>query len=121
MEFFCTLQLSEGGVAFRLFKQDYVLSWRELSNHLGFSSRAILDLDSDLTNFDRHQFWREISRDQYFLQPRTSDIEHPTLHMFHKWIGFVLFPRDDIRKVRVGDLQLLYAAINKMQMSPVTL
>ena len=28
---------------------------------------------------------------------------------------------DDIRKVRIGDLQLLYAAINKVPTSPVTL
>ena len=31
------------------------------------------------------------------------------------------FHRDDIRKVRVGDLQLLCAAINKIPTSPVTL
>ena len=48
-------------------------------------------------------------------------MEHPTLRMFHKWIGYNLFHRDDIRKVRVGDLQLLYAAINKVLTSPVTL
>ena len=48
-------------------------------------------------------------------------MEHPTLRMFHKWLGYNLFHRDDIRKVRVGDLQLLYAAINKIPTSPVTL
>jgi len=41
--------------------------------------------------------------------------------MFHKWLGYNLFHRDDIIKVRVGDLQLLYAAINKVPTSPVTL
>jgi len=48
-------------------------------------------------------------------------MEHPTLRMFHKWLGYNLFYLDDIRKVRVGDLQLLYAAINKVPTSPVTL
>jgi len=48
-------------------------------------------------------------------------MEHPTLRMFHKWLGYNLFYRDDIRKVRVGDLQLLYAAINKVPTSPVIL
>jgi len=48
-------------------------------------------------------------------------MEHPTLRMFHKWLGYNLFHRDDIRKVRVGDLQLLYAAINKIPTSLVTL
>ena len=98
-----------------------MLPWREPSDHLGFSSRCILDIDSDLPNFERHQLWREISRDEYYVQARTSDMEHPTLRMFHKWLGSNLFHRDDIRKVRVGDLQLLYAAINKIPTSPVTL
>jgi len=48
-------------------------------------------------------------------------MEHPTLRMFHKWLGYNLFHYDDIWKVRVGDLQLLYAAINKTATSPVTL
>ena len=54
-------------------------------------------------------------------QARTSDMERPTLRMFHKWLGYNLFYRDDIRKVRVGDLQLLYAAISKVPTLPVTL
>jgi hypothetical protein len=121
IEFLCTLQVCEGGIVFRMFKQDIMLSWRELSDHLGFSSRCLLDIDAGLPNFDRNQFWREISRDESFNQPRTSDMEHPTLRMFHKWIGYNLFFRDDIRKVRIGDLQLLYAAINKTAVSPVKL
>ena len=48
-------------------------------------------------------------------------MKHPTLRMFHKWLGYNLFYRDDIRKVRVGDLPLLYAAINKVLTSPVKL
>ena len=86
-----------------------------------FLFKMHLDIDSDLPNFERHQFWREISRDVFYSQARTSDMEHPTLRMFHKWLGYNLFHRDDIRKVRVGDLQLLYAAINKTPTSPVTL
>jgi len=56
IEFLCTLQYYEGGIAFWMFKQDITLSWRELSDHLGFSSRCILNNDSDLHNFERHQF-----------------------------------------------------------------
>jgi len=84
LEFICTLQYYEGGIAFWMFKQNIMLSWRELSNHLGFSSRCYLDIDSDLPNFERHQFWREISRDEFYSQARTNDMEHPTLRMFHK-------------------------------------
>jgi len=54
LEFLCTLQYYEGGITFGMFKQDIMLSWRELSDHLGFSSRCILDIDSDLPNFERH-------------------------------------------------------------------
>lgn len=79
LEFLCTLQYYEGGIAFRMFKQGIMLSWRELSNHLGFSSRFILDIDSDLPNFERHQFKREISWDEFYSQARTSDMEHPLL------------------------------------------
>jgi len=118
LEFLCTLQYYEG---FQMFKQDIMLSWRELSDHLGFSSRCILDTDSDLPNFERHQFSREISRDEFYSQARTSDMEHPTRRMFHKWLEDNLFHRDDIIKVRVGDLKLLYAAINKIPTSRVTL
>jgi len=120
LEFLCTLQYYEGGIAFRMFKHDIMLSWRELSDHLSFYSRCILDINSDLPNFERHQFWREKSRDEFYSQAQTSDMEHPTLRMIHKWLGYNLFHRDDIRKVRIGDLQLLYAAINKVPTSPVT-
>ncbi len=69
IEFLCTLQICEGGIVFRMFKQDIMLSWRELSDHLGFSPRCLLDIDTGLPNFDRNQFWREISRDLSFNQP----------------------------------------------------
>ena len=51
LEFLCTLQYYEGGIVFRMFKQEIMLSWRELSDHLGFSSRYILNIYSDLPNF----------------------------------------------------------------------
>jgi len=54
IEFLYTLQYYEGGITFRMFKQDIMLSWRELSDRLGFSSRCILDIDSDFPNFERH-------------------------------------------------------------------
>jgi len=56
-----------------------------------------------------------------FHQPRVSEIEHSTLRFLHKWIGIVFFPRDDICRFRVGDLQLIYAVVEKRQVSPVRL
>jgi hypothetical protein len=34
-------------------------------------------------------------------------------------MGFTFFPRDDTSKVRVADLQLMYATIKKIKVSPV--
>jgi hypothetical protein len=36
LEFLCTLKSSNDGVTFRLFRQEHTLSWRKLSNALGF-------------------------------------------------------------------------------------
>jgi hypothetical protein len=36
-------------------------------------------------------------------------------------LGFTFFPCDDTSKVRVADLQLMYAAIKKIKVSPVRL
>ena len=122
IEFLCTLQMTELGVAFfRLFKQSFTLTWRQLSNLLGFPPTAAIDLDAALEDINRHQFWQEFSRDTNFYQPRVSQIEHPTLRFLHKWIGIVFISRDDIRRVRVGDLLLIYAVVKKRQVSPVRL
>ena len=51
--------------------------------------------------------------------PRTNDIHHPTLWFMHKWLGLTLFPRPDIRIVRVDDLKLLYALVKRTKVSPV--
>jgi len=60
LEFICTLQYYEGGIVFWMFKQEIMLSWRELSDHLGFSSRCILNIDSDLPNFETPLLERDI-------------------------------------------------------------
>jgi hypothetical protein len=92
IEFLCTLQTTDMGVTFRLFACEFSLTWQELSNLLGFPTNAALDLDTTLEDFDRHKFWSEIYRDFIFDQPRTSDMEHPTLRFLHKWMGFAFFP-----------------------------
>jgi hypothetical protein len=78
-------------------------------------------LEQALEDFDKHKFLRELSRDDIFVQPRVSDIEHPTLRFLHKWMGFVFFPWDDPHKVIEGDLQLMYAAVKKIRVLPVRL
>jgi hypothetical protein len=121
IEFLCILKTTESGVYFRLFKQEFYPTWRELSDLLNFPSNISVDIDEALGDFEKHKFWTEISKHIIFYSHRTSDIEHPTLRFFHKWLGFHFFPRDDTSKVRMADLQLMYAAIKKIKVSPARL
>jgi hypothetical protein len=102
-----------------LFTQEFCLTWRVLSDLLGFPSNARLDLTKALKDFDTHKFWIEISNEPFFHGNRTWDIEHPTLRFLHKWLGIAFFPRDDASKIRAIDLQLIYAAVKKIRVSPI--
>jgi hypothetical protein len=119
LEFLCTLKSSNDGVTFRLFCQEHTLSWRKLSNALGFAEGCALDLDSSLEDFDRLHLWMDVTRKENAQKPRTNDIQHPTLHFFHKWISIVLFRRNDNIGVRVRDMQLIYTALKRQVVSPV--
>jgi hypothetical protein len=121
IEFLCTLQTMKDGVTFRFFKETFNLTWRKLSNYLGFHPRTVIDLDDALPVFEKNQFWKEMTGENFYFQARTNSIQLPTLYFLHKWIGYAMFPRDDICKVRVGDLQLLYAMLKKIRVSPVCL
>jgi hypothetical protein len=121
IEFLCTLRITESGVYFRLFKREFYPTWRELSDLLNFPSNIPIDIDEALGDFEKHKFWTEISKHTVFYSHRTSDIEHPTLRFFHKYLGFTVFPHDDTSKVRVVDLQLMYAAIKNIKVSLVRL
>jgi hypothetical protein len=78
-------------------------------------------LDDALEDFEKRKFWTEISKRSDFYSHQTSDIEHPTLRFFHKWLGFTFFPCDDTSKVRVVDLQLMYVSLKKIKVSPIRL
>ena len=119
IEFLCTLHLTQTGVYFRLFTQEFCLTWRNLSDLLGFLANTRLDLTEALKDFDMHKFWIEISKEPFFHGNRTRDIEHPIVRFLHKWLGVAFFPQDDASKIRVIDLQLIYAAINKIRVSPI--
>jgi hypothetical protein len=121
IEFLCTLRITELGVYFRLFTHEFYPTWRELSNLLNFTNNIPLDLDDALEDFEKHKFWTKISKHSVFNSHQTSDIEHPTLRFFHKWLGFTFFPRDDTSKVRSANLQLMYAAVKKIKVSPIRL
>jgi hypothetical protein len=104
LELLCTSKSSNDGVTFRLFRQEHTLSWRRLSNVLGFAEGCALDLDSSLEDFDSLHIWTNVTGKENGHKPCTNDIQHPTLRFFHKWIILVLFPRNDNISVRVGDM-----------------
>jgi hypothetical protein len=60
-ESLCTLKSSNDGVTFQLFRQEHTLSWRKLSNALGFAKWCALDLDSSLEDFDRLLLWTDVT------------------------------------------------------------
>jgi hypothetical protein len=56
IEFLCTLRTTESGVYFRLFKQEFYPTWRELSDLLNFPSNISVDIDEALGDFEKHKF-----------------------------------------------------------------
>ena len=81
--------------------------------------QCVVDVDHALQDFNKLKFWREISRKTKMYRPRINDIHYPTLRFMHKWLGFTLFPRPDIRTVRVDVLKLLYALAKRRKVSPI--
>ena len=67
------------------------------------------------------EFWARISGQVVSgkLQPRCNDIQNPTLQLLYKWLAVTLFPRDDVRPIRVDELMILNAMVKKIKISPV--
>ena len=61
LEFLCTLQSNREGVTFRMFRQEFSLSWRDLSNALGFSPYCHLKIDSALEDYQARRFWKDLT------------------------------------------------------------
>ena len=79
----------------------------------------MVDVNFAIEDFDKAKCWREISRKTDFFHPRTNDINNPTLHFMHKWLGMTLFPRNDTRTIRIDDLKLMYAMVKRKKVSPI--
>jgi hypothetical protein len=102
-----------------LFTQEFCFTWRNLSDLLGFLPNTCIDIDEALKHYGTHKFWTNISKEPFFHGNRTRDIEHPTLRFLHKWLGTTFIPWDDASKIRVIDLQLIYAVVKKIRVSPM--
>ena len=119
LEFLCTLQITDIGIQFRLFGEEFSSPWKDLSLLLGFNSQCVVDVDHALQDFDRQKFWKEILGLNEFHRPRTNDIQHSILWFLNKWLGFSIFPRLDTRPVRIDDLKLLYAVVKRVKVSAI--
>lgn len=113
----CTLELLEGQarVAFQLFNKRFQRSWRYLSDSLGFDSNCALDLNEALPNFQKGQFWKEITKLDTCHKPKNSNLELPTLRFIHRFISATLFPRPETQTIREDELKILFAIVRRQK------
>lgn len=80
IQFLCSLQEDQDGIIFRLFEQQYFVTWKDLSLHLGFNRKCATEIDHAMPHYNRNQFWEEISGRVEFgtFKPHNSQIQHPT-------------------------------------------
>ena len=86
---------------------------------MGFHHKCSLDIEQETKGYHRESFCHTISGLNAYTQPRCNDIHHPTLCLMHKWIALMCFPRDDVWTVRMDELRILYAMVNKIKIAPV--
>ena len=60
IQFLCNLREVENEVYFRLFRKEYLLSWKTFASHLDFNKRWPISLDQACRGFNRHEFWGQI-------------------------------------------------------------
>ena len=95
------------------------MSWKELSTVLGFHHKCSLDIEQATRGYHRESFWHTISGLNAYTHPRCNDIQHLTLCLMHKWVALTCFPRDNVWTVRIDELRILYAMVNKIKIAPV--
>ena len=120
-EFLCTLQLTIKGVAFRMFGEEYNLTWSILNTTIGCEHDCKLDLDHAINGFSKNDFWKANfgSNDCSNLTP--YQIHNPTLRFLHYWMCITLFPRTRGNTLSDKELKQLYAMVCKIKVSPVKL
>jgi hypothetical protein len=118
IQFLCTLVEEENAISFRLFSEEFSISWKDLTTLLGFHHRCTLDVEKATRGFEKQSFWQSISGETTLGKPRCNDIQNPALCLMHKWVAITCFPRD-VRPTRVDKLWILFAMVNKIKISPV--
>jgi len=92
-----------------MFNHDYNFTWDNFSATLGFAHSCNVDLENATHDFEKLEFWYDITERDECDKPRTNHIHNPTLCFMHHWIGITLFPRNDVRIVKNYDLRIMYA------------
>ena len=95
------------------------MSWKDLSTVLGLHHKCSVDIEQVTHGYHKESFWHTISGLYAQTQLRCNDIQHPTLRLMHKWLALTCFPREDVRTVRLDELCILYAMVNKTKIAPV--
>jgi hypothetical protein len=119
IQFLCTLVEEANGVSFWFFGNEYSFTWKELSMLLGFHHRCTIDVERALRGFHKESFWQSITGQTSYGGARCNDIQNLTLRLMHKWVAITCFPREDVRIVRVDELRIIYAMVNRIKLSPV--
>ena len=117
IQFLCTLVETDNGVSFRFFGNEFAISWRDLSTILGFHHKCTTDVEQETCGYHKESFWQSISGLTTYSQPRCNDIQHPTLRLMNKWLALMCFPRGDVRTIRIDELRILYAMVNKIKIA----
>ena len=86
---------------------------------LGFHHKCSADVELVTCGYHKESFWHSISRLNTYSQPCCNDTQHLTLRLIHKLLALMRFPREDVRTVRVDELRILYAMVNKIKIAPV--
>ena len=86
---------------------------------MGFHHKCRVDIEHVTRGYHKESFWHTISGLNAYTQPSCTDIQHPTLRLMHKWLALTCFPREDVRTIRIDELRILYAMVNKIKIAPV--
>ena len=120
-DFLCTLQLIINGVAFRMFGEEYNLSWSILNTTLGCEHDCKLDLDHATNGFSKNDFWKAISSFNDCSNLTPHQIHNPTLCFLCYWMCMTLFPGTRGNTLSDEELKLLYPMVCKIKISLVKL
>lgn len=102
-----------------MFNVDYSLSWSHLSTTLGFDRDCKVDIDDALEGFDLAEFWKLIFGSNDCSNPKPHHVHNPTLRFLYYWIIVTLFLGASLHVIGYGEMQLLYAMVNQIKVSPV--